>query len=138
GSCHRGKHMPRAVLEGVAFWLWDSFELIKQSDAGRYVREIRVRGGGARSAVWRQIFADVFGVPLVVVKALEGAAYGAALLAGVGGEVWPDVPTAARQTVELGERVEPGEHAGAYEAAYQLYRDLYPILKPVFERQGET
>ena len=136
-SRHTRKHMTRAVLEGVAFGLRDSFELIKQSDAGRYVREIRVSGGGARSAVWRQIFADVFGVPLVVVKALEGAAYGAALLAGVGGGVWPDVPTAARQTVELGERVEPGANAGAYEAAYQLYRDLYPLLKPVFERQAE-
>jgi len=125
------------VLEGVAFGLRDSFELVKQSDAGRHVSEIRVSGGGARSAVWRQIFADVFGAPLVVVKALEGAAYGAALLAGVGGGVWPDVPTAAEQTVELGERVEPGASAGAYEAAYQLYRDLYPILKPVFARQAE-
>ncbi|MCC6799415.1 MAG: xylulokinase [Anaerolineae bacterium] len=135
-SRHTRPHLTRAVLEGVAFGLRDSFELIKNSDAGR-IDEVRISGGGARSAVWRQIFADVFGVPLVVVKALEGAAYGAALLAGVGGGVWPDVPTAAEQTVELGERVEPGEHAGAYEAAYRLYRDLYPLLKPVFERQAE-
>mgnify|MGYP001174152859 FL=1 len=136
-SRHTRPHLTRAVLEGVAFGLRDSFELIKQSDAGRQVNEVRVSGGGARSAVWRQIFADVFGVPLVVVKALEGAAYGAALLAGVGGGVWPDVPTAAEQTVELGERVEPGANAGAYEAAYRLYRDLYPILKPFFARQAE-
>ncbi len=134
---HGRPHLTRAVMEGVAFGLRDSFELIKQSDAGRQVDEVRVSGGGARSPVWRQIFADVFGVPLVVVKALEGAAYGAALLAGVGGGVWPDVLTAAEQTVELGERVEPGASAGTYEAAYQLYRDLYPILKPVFARQAE-
>ena len=134
-SRHTRPHLTRAVLEGVAFGLRDSFELIKRSDAGR-IDEVRVSGGGARSAVWRQIFADVFGVPLVVVKALEGAAYGAALLAGVGGGVWPDVPAAAEQTVELGERVEPGEHAGAYEAAYRLYRDLYPTLRPVFARQA--
>ncbi len=130
---HTRGHMTRAVLEGVAFGLRDGFELIKNSDAG-VINEVRVSGGGAKSALWRQILADVFQVPLVVAEAIEGAAYGAALLAGVGGGVWPDVPTAARETVALGERVEPGPQAQSYEAAYALYRDLYPTLKPTFER----
>lgn len=129
---HSRAHMTRAVLEGVAFGLRDGFELIKNSEAG-IIDEVRASGGGVRSPVWRQILADVFGVPLVVTEAIEGAAYGAALLAGVGGGVWPDVATAAERTVKLGERVEPGPHAPDYEAVYTLYRDLYPTLKPAFD-----
>ena len=132
---HTRAHLTRAVLEGVAFGLRDSFELIKASPAG-LINEVRVSGGGAKSPLWRQILADVLGVPLVVAEAIEGAAYGAALLAGVGGGVWPDVQTAARVAVKLGERVEPGADAGAYEATYPLYRDLYPLLKPAFDRQA--
>jgi xylulokinase len=132
---HTRAHMTRAVLEGVAFGLRDGFELIKSSDAG-VIREVRVSGGGARSPVWRQIMADVMGVPLVVAEAIEGAAYGAALLAGVGGGVWPDVATAAQATVKLGDRVEPGANARAYEPMYRLYRELYPMLKPAFDRLG--
>ncbi len=132
---HTRAHLTRAVLEGVAFGLRDSFELIKASPAG-LIHEVRVSGGGARSLLWRQIMADVLGVPLVVAEAIEGAAYGAALLAGVGGGVWPDVQTAAAAAVKTGARVEPGADAGAYEATYQLYRDLYPLLKPAFDRQA--
>lgn len=132
---HTRAHLTRAVLEGVAFGLRDSFELIKASPAG-LINEVRVSGGGAKSPLWRQIMADVLGVPLVVAEAIEGAAYGAALLAGVGGGVWPDVQTAAVAAVKTGARVEPGADAGAYEGAYQLYRDLYPMLKPAFDRQA--
>ncbi|NDJ77284.1 MAG: xylulokinase [Chloroflexi bacterium] len=133
---HTRSHLTRAVLEGVAFGLRDSFELIKSSAAG-VVNEVRLSGGGAKSPVWRQILADVLGESLVVAEAIEGAAYGAALLAGVGGGVWPDVPTAARQTVKLGERINPGDAASAYEPVYQLYRDLYPALKPTFHALAE-
>ncbi len=132
---HTRPHLTRAVLEGVAFGLRDGFELIKSSKAG-IVNEVRVSGGGAKSPVWRQILADVFNVPLVVAEAVEGAAYGAAVLAGVGGGVWPDVRTATRTTVRLGERVEPGVNAAAYEPVYALYRDLYPMLKPAFDRMA--
>jgi xylulokinase len=129
---HTRAHLTRAVMEGVAFGLRDGFELIKGSSAG-LIHEVRASGGGARSPVWRQILADVFGVPLVVAEAIEGAAYGAALLAGVGGGVWPDVATAAQVAVKLGDRVEPGQDAGRYEGAYRTYRDLYPLLKPTFQ-----
>ncbi len=132
---HTRPYLTRAVLEGVAFGLRDSFELIKASPAA-LIREVRVSGGGAKSPLWRQIMTDVLGVPLVVAEAIEGAAYGAALLAGVGGGVWADVQTAAIAAVKTGARVEPGADAGAYEETYQLYRDLYPLLKPAFDRQA--
>ncbi len=128
---HTRAHMTRAVLEGVAFGLRDSFELIKQSEAGREIREVRVSGGGARSSLWRQILADVLGVPLVSVEALEGAAYGAALLAGVGAGVWPDVQTAT-EVVHLGAETRPGPQQEAYRQAYAIYRTLYPTLKDTF------
>ncbi|WP_119065616.1 xylulokinase [Aggregatilinea lenta] len=133
---HTRPHLTRSVLEGVAFGLRDGFELIKASEAGR-IDEVRVSGGGAKSPVWRQILADVFNAPLVVVEALEGAAYGAALLAGVGGGVWPDVATAAETGVKLGERVEPGANAAAYDEVYALYRELYPTLTPAFHKEAE-
>ncbi|MBN1203016.1 MAG: xylulokinase [Anaerolineae bacterium] len=133
---HTRAHLTRAVLEGVAFGLRDSFELIKSSDAG-VINEVRVSGGGAKSPVWRQILADVFNAPLVVAEALEGAAFGAAVLAGVGGGVFSDVPTAAKALVSLGERVEPGPDAASYADAYALYRDLYPALKPIFHRLAD-
>jgi xylulokinase len=128
---HSRGHLTRAVLEGVAFGLRDSFELIKSSEAGRKITQVRVSGGGAKSPVWRQIMADVLDVPLVSVEALEGAAYGAALLAGVGAGVWPNV-TAAASIVQLGEETEPGSQAAAYEKAYAIYRSLYPQLKETF------
>jgi len=132
---HSRAHLTRAVMEGVAFGLRDSFELIKASPAG-IINEVRISGGGAKSPVWRQIFADVLGVPLIVTEAIEGAAYGAALLAGVGGGIWSNAAEAAQATVKLGERVDPSSQASAYQSAYALYRDLYPILKPVFERES--
>jgi len=133
---HTRGHLTRAVLEGVSFGLRDGFELIKQSEAGRVIRQVRVSGGGAKSPLWRQILADVLGAPLVTVEALEGAAYGAALLAGVGVGVWPDVE-AATSSVQLGEAVSPGPNAAAYERAYSIYRSLYPTLKDTFQALAE-
>ena len=79
---HGKAHLVRSVLEGVSFGLRDSLELIK--GLGVPITQVRASGGGARSAVWRQIQADVFGAELVLVNVTEGAAFGAALLAGVG------------------------------------------------------
>lgn len=129
---HVRAHLTRSVLEGVAFGLRDSFELIKQSAAGREIRQVRISGGGAKSPIWRQIMADVLNVPLVSVEALEGAAYGAALLAGVGSGIWGDAQQAA-SVVHLGEETPPGSNVMAYEQTYQIYRSLYPTLKDTFK-----
>ena len=131
---HSQAHMTRAVLEGVAFGLRDSFELMKAAGLSA-IRQVRVSGGGARSPLWRQILADVLGSELVTVNTTEGAAYGAALLAGVGAGFWPDGETACRETVRVTGSTTPDADAVAvYEKAYGVYRGLYPALKGTFER----
>ena len=127
---HDKAHMVRAVVEGVTYALRDSFELMR--DLGLEIQQVRGSGGGARSALWRQILADVFGTELVTVNVTEGAAYGAALLAGVGAGIYPDVETACDQAVQVTDRVAPGPDVGAYEDYYPIYRDLYPALKDAF------
>jgi xylulokinase len=128
---HNEAHLVRAVLEGVAFGLRDSFELMKQAGQ-KEIRQVRVSGGGARSLLWRQILADVLGAELVTVNTTEGAAYGSALLAGVGAGLWPDVDSACQATVRLtgSTTPQPAEQA-AYEKYYALYRQLYPALKDI-------
>lgn len=88
---------------------------------------MRVSGGGARSPLWRQILADVLGSELVTVNTTEGAAFGAALLAGVGVGNWPNGQTACSQTVRITGSTTPNADAVAvYEKAYEVYRGLYP------------
>jgi xylulokinase len=131
-AMHKRAHLTRSVLEGVAFGLKDSFGLIQGAGLGQ-IEQVRVSGGGAKSSVWRQILADILDVELVTVNTTEGAAYGAALLAGVGHGAWQDVEAACDATIKTGGRVEPDEARGrAYEQLYQQYRALYPALRPVF------
>jgi xylulokinase len=128
---HTRAHMTRAVLEGVAFGLRDSFELMRTVGLAE-LRQVRVSGGGAKSALWRQILANVLGVELVTVNTTEGAAYGAALLAGVGAGSWPDVDAACQATVRLTGSIEPQPGIAAlYEKAYARYCQLYPALKGI-------
>jgi xylulokinase len=128
---HTRGHLTRAVLEGISFGLCDSFTLIQASEAGKVIREIRVSGGGARSPLWLQIMADIFGAPLTVVEALEGAAYGAALLAGIGTGLWANADEATA-VIQTGAVVTPGPGQTKYEEIYPLYRSLYPALKSSF------
>lgn len=133
---HRRAHMTRALLEGVAFGLKDSFTLIAEAGTAP-IREVRVSGGGARSALWRRILASVLASDLVTVNTTEGAAYGAALLAAVGVGQWADVPTACRCAVRATGRTTPDPAATArYADAYNLYRDLYPALEGLFPRMA--
>jgi xylulokinase len=128
---HSQAHLTRAVLEGVAFGLRDSFELIKSAGLAE-IGQVRVSGGGAKSPLWRQILADVLDVELVTVTTTEGAAYGAALLAGAGVGVWPDVAVACQRTVKLTGRAQPQPQVAArYAEAYAYYGQLYPALKPI-------
>ncbi|MEZ4701416.1 MAG: xylulokinase [Rhodothermales bacterium] len=128
---HTRNHMTRSVLEGVGFGLKDSFELLRTSGLPA-PRQVRISGGGAKSAVWRQILADILGAELVTVNTTEGAAYGAALLAGVGAGAWPDVDTAARSCIRItGSTPCREESVAAYALYYDQYRALYPALKPI-------
>ncbi len=128
---HTLDHFTRAVLEGVAFGLRDSFELMKNSGLDA-IKEVRITGGGAKSLLWRQILADVFNVEISTVSSLEGAAYGAALLAASGAGAFKDVSSATKKAISIVERTSPGEATLAYEELYQGYRELYPALKSTF------
>ena len=99
---------------------------------GLSVGQIRASGGGARSALWRQILADVFATEIVTVNVTEGAAYGAALLAGVGAGVYESVSAATEATIRITGQTEPGPAAAVYEDYYPRYRALYPALKAEF------
>jgi xylulokinase len=122
--------LARAVLEGVAYGLRDSLELVR--GLGVDVSVARVSGGGARSALWLDIVASVLDVPLELTAVEEGAAYGAALLGGVAGGVFGDVHEAVQACVRVRDRVEPTDGLRAiYEDGYRRYRALYPTLKEI-------
>ncbi len=131
---HGRGHLTRAVLEGVAFGLKDSFTLIQNAGLGE-IRQVRASGGGTKGALWRQILASVLEAELVTVNTTEGAAYGAALLAGVGAGNWPEVVTACRAAVKItgSTRPDPAQ-VETYRQTYPLYRELYPALKASFEK----
>jgi xylulokinase len=128
---HTQSHLTRAVLEGVAFGLRDSFELMKGAGLAD-ITQVRITGGGARSPLWRQILADVFQVELVTVNTTEGAAYGAALLAATGVGVFPDVPSACEAVIQTTGSTTPGPASATYQEMYPLYGELYPALRPSF------
>ncbi|MCS7178793.1 MAG: xylulokinase [Anaerolineae bacterium] len=128
---HTQAHMTRAVLEGVAFGLRDSFELMKTVGLAE-ITQVRASGGGARSPLWRQILADVLGVELVTVNTTEGAAYGAALLAATGAGAFRSVAEACSAVIRITGSTAPGPAAEGYQSIYPTYRSLYPTLQPVF------
>ncbi len=118
----------RAVLEGVAFGLRDSLDLLAELEAG--VEVARVSGGGARSNLWLQILASALELPLERVVVDEGAAFGAALLGGVAAGVWPDVHAATAATVRVRERIEPvAEWVEVYREQREHFQALYPALR---------
>jgi xylulokinase len=129
---HGKGHLVRAVLEGVSYGLRDSLELIK--GLGVPIEQVRASGGGAKSPLWRQIQADVFGTELVLINVTEGAAMGAALLAGVGAGMYTDVREAVDAAIHVTSSTKPDPTASAlYEREYPLYQSLYPALKPAFD-----
>ena len=128
---HSRAHLTRAVLEGVAFGLRDSLELMRAMGLVPST-EIRATGGGVKSSLWRQVLADVLEARIVTTSTAEGAAQGAATLAAVGGGWFPTVEEACRALVRIREPTEPSPDAGAYAGAYRRYRELYPALAPTF------
>jgi xylulokinase len=123
----------RAVLEGVAYGLRDSLELLRELGVDAQVA--RASGGGARSRLWLEIVASVLGVPLELTEVEEGSAYGAALLAGVSNGVFANAQEAVARCVRVRDRVEPNEAWGReYDEGYARYRALYPAIKSLEER----
>jgi len=125
---HSSAHLTRAVLEGVAFSLRDSLEIFKAN--GATVESIRLGGGGARSPLWCQIQADVYGQDVVTLKADEGAAFGSALIAGVGIGFWKTVDEACETTVRVAETFASNlGNFTVYDQQFEKYRQLYPLLR---------
>ena len=130
---HTRAHVIRAILEGVAFSLRDTFTIFRE--LGVPVKSIRLGGGGARSPLWQQIQADIYAMPVELVAADEGAAYGAALLAGVGAGLWPSVDAACNTAVHVAKTVEPiAKNVDLMNRRYEQYRKLYPALRQIDHR----
>ncbi len=126
-TTHTAGHFVRAVLEGVAYSLQDTFTLF--AALGIPVNGIRLGGGGARGPLWRQIQADVYGHAVEILTAEEGGAFGAALMAGVGAGHWRDLDAACAAGITVAETVSPDPQAvTAYQSGYQAWRKLYPAL----------
>jgi xylulokinase len=120
----------RAVLEGVAYALRDSLELLRRLGCAAEVG--RVSGGGARSELWLRILASVLGLPLQRTAVEEGAAYGAALLGGVASGVYRDVPEAVAACVRVRDEIEPDrEGEQVYADGYERFRGVYLALRPL-------
>ncbi len=133
---HQRFHVIRAIMEGVAYSLRDSFEIF--GEMGVPVKQVRASGGGGRSELWRQIQADVFGREIVTINATEGPAYGVALLAGVGTGLWSSVEEACAASIRVVTRQKPDKvNVATYNAFYPTYRALYGALKPHFDRVTE-
>lgn len=131
-ASHTRGHVARAVMEGVAFSQRDSFTIF--GELGVPVNRIRLSGGGARSPLWRQIQADVYGHAVETIAADEGGAYGAALLAGVGAGVWPDVDMACDQNVKTAQSFPPdAANVAVMNGQYEKYRRVYPALKEIYK-----
>jgi xylulokinase len=132
-ASHGRGHIVRALMEGVAFSLRDGLTILAEMDVP--AQRIRLGGGGARSPLWRQIQADVYGSPVGTVKADEGAAYGAAILAAVGIGSWPSVDAACDALVLSGTETSPRpEVVALMNERYDAYRRLYPALRTVTGR----
>ena len=133
---HTKAHLIRAVLEGVSYGLCDSLALM--CALGITASQVRASGGGARSALWRQILADVFGTEIAMVNITEGAAFGAALLAGVGAGVYRDVESACQTVVQIVGKTQMSDACSVYAKFYPRYRALYPALKNEFQELAKV
>ncbi|MGB9030262.1 MAG: FGGY-family carbohydrate kinase, partial [Acidobacteriaceae bacterium] len=123
-------HFTRAVLEGVAYSLKDTFTLF--SELGIPVKGVRLGGGGARGPMWREIQANIYGYACERLTAEEGGAFGAALLAGVGGGHWPNLEAACAAGITVAETIHPKPATvQRYAEGYAGYRRVYPALKGI-------
>ena len=118
----------RSLMEGVTFGMRDALEIMRQMNVP--VAQVRASGGGARSPFWRQLQADVYQTPIVLTNAMEGPAYGVALLAGVGTGVWSSVEEACKRSIKQTEKVAPNKKSAAgYDKFFRTYDKLYGDLK---------
>jgi len=130
---HQRRHLVRAVLEGITFAMRDSLEIVRS--LGVRIDEVRATGGGAKSAFWKQMQADIFGCEIATLGADQWPAFGAAIMAGVGTGVYSSIPEACDAILTVVERTEPDPaRVKEYEDYYQVYHSLYPGIREACHR----
>lgn len=131
---HTTSHILRSILEGVAYCFRDCLDVMRELNIS--INEIRATGGGAKSPLWLDILANVSGESIVTMASDEaGAAYGAAILAGVGSGVFKDLKEACGNLVLTGDKVSPkASHEAKYNEYFTLFRSLYPLLKDSYKK----
>ena len=128
---HTRADLIRALIEGVSFSLKDCLDLV--AGLGVEIESVRVSGGGARSAFWRQMLADIFDKRVVSLETQEGSAYGAALLAMVGSGAYNSVPEACTAVIHEVDSIQPrAAEAERYARKHVIYRSLYPALRAFY------
>ncbi|WP_129597728.1 xylulokinase [Anaerophilus nitritogenes] len=130
---HERKHMTRAVLEGVAFSLRDTFEIMKKM--GIEIANVNINGGGAKSRLWCEIIADILNVTVNKLNTNEGPAYGAAILASVGFGMFDTVEDACSKLLKITESIYPSkDKSKLYDKKYEKFRKIYPATKELFKQ----
>ena len=136
-ASHRRAHLIRSLVEGVSYSLKDCLELLH--GLGVDPATVRLSGGGAKSPFWRQLLANVFATRVSTLASQEGSAYGAALLAAVGTGAYASVPEACAATIREADSLAPQPaEAATYQRGYDVYRTLYPTLKPLYGQMGQA
>lgn len=129
---HKRPHLTRSVIEGATFAMRDSLQIIQ--DLNVPAKEVRLSGGGARSAFWRQIQSDVYGLPCALTNSHEGPAYGVALLAAVGTGSFKTVVEACQETIQVVSQTAPNPRSKKiYDVLHPQYQNLYTSLKDNFK-----
>jgi xylulokinase len=132
-ASHTRADLVRAVIEGVSYSQRDCLEIIER--LGVSVSSVRASGGGAKSAFWRQLLADILNKRVVTLATQEGSAYGAALLGMAGTGAYASVPEVCRAVIRETASVEPrATESARYQKAHAVYQALYPALRPIFGR----
>jgi xylulokinase len=132
---HSMAHIVRATLEGITMGMREQVDIMRAM--GIPIAQVRASGGGARSEFWRQLQADMYQAPVVTINVSEGAALGAAILAGVGHGEWNTVAEATAQIIKIKDRSRPNaKRAAMYESHHQKFAMLYPALHNCFAAIG--
>ena len=133
---HTRDHCVRAIMEGIVFILKRNIDAIEK--IGISVNEIRSLGGGAKSQFWNQLKADITGKTVLITSGEEEACLGAAITAGVGVGMFPDIQTASKDMIKVKDRFEPrASNSRIYQSIYGRYKDLYTNLMPMFEDRNQ-
>jgi xylulokinase len=131
-AIHQKPHMGRAVMEGVAYSLYDLLEVFRSSGAA--CDDMLLCGGGAKSPFWTKMFADVYGIDVKTGASGESACLGAAILAGCAAGVYATVQDGCDATVQTGRSYTANaENHQAYMKFYRIFRSLYPTLRESFD-----